>query len=122
MQRYFGNIQDGFAYLSEDDQFHVVKVMRGKVNDQIEVVSDEKLFLCDIISLKPLKIRVGKEISTNVELTNDVVLIVSLLKGEKMDLVIQKATELGVEEIVLLKAERSTAKIKKVEEEVKLNR
>ena len=68
MQRYFGNIQDGFAYLSEDDQFHVVKVMRGKVNDQIEVVSDEKLFLCDIISLKPLKIRVGKEISTNVEL------------------------------------------------------
>ena len=122
MQRYFGNIQDGFAYLSEDDQFHVVKVMRGKVNDQIEVVSDEKLFLCDIISLKPLKIRVGKEISTNVELTNDVVLIVSLLKGEKMDLVIQKATELGVEEIVLLKAERSIAKINKVDEEVKLNR
>lgn len=122
MQRYFGRVYKKQVCLDEQDQFHVVKVMRCRVNDRIEVVSEGKVYVSEIKNIKPLEIEVVEELEENNELKNDVVLIVSLLKGDHMDLVIQKATELGVEEIVLLQSERTIAKIRQVEKEYKLER
>ncbi|MBR0194482.1 MAG: 16S rRNA (uracil(1498)-N(3))-methyltransferase [Bacilli bacterium] len=122
MQRYFGNIIGKEAVLAESDQFHLIKVMRARVNDQIEVVCEGKLFLCSVESIKPLSIKIITRLKENNELKNDVVLIASLLKGEKLDLVLQKATELGVEEIVLLQSERSIAKIRNLDRSFKLER
>ncbi len=51
-----------------------------------------------------------------------VTLFQSILKGQKMDLVIQKATELGVAEIVPLEAVRSVAKVEHARVEAKLER
>ena len=48
MQRYFGQILQNQVLLAEDDIFHLCKVMRAKVGDRIEVVSSEKVFLCEI--------------------------------------------------------------------------
>ena len=122
MQRYFGRIIDKQVILDESDQYHLVKVMRARQGDQIEVVCEGKLFLCSISSIKPLKIATVCQIKENNELKNDVVLIASLLKGDKLDLVLQKATELGVEEIVLLQSERSIAKIRNLDRSFKLER
>lgn len=122
MQRYFGKVYGKQVLLDDQDKFHVVKVMRSRVGDQIEVVSEGIVYLCEISSIKPLEIYVKERLEENNELKNDVVLIVSLLKGDHMDLVIQKATELGVEEIVLLCSERSIAKIRAVEKDFKLER
>lgn len=122
MQRYFGRIVSKSVILDEGDQYHLVKVMRVRENDQIEVVCEGKLFLCQVNSIKPLKISTVCQIKENNELKNDVVLIASLLKGEKLDLVLQKATELGVEEIVLLQSERSIAKIHNLDRSFKLER
>lgn len=122
MQRYFGSIIGKSVVLNEDDVFHICKVMRAKLNDKIEVVCDGKVHLCKITSFKPFKIEVISKIEEVRELTHDVILICSLIKGEKMDLVIQKATELGASEIVLLSSERSIVKIKISEQEKKLIR
>lgn len=122
MQRYFGRIVDKQVILDEGDQFHLVKVMRVRVGDQVEVVCEGKLFLCTVSSVKPLRISATAQIKENNELKNDVVLIASLLKGDKLDLVLQKATELGVEEIVLLQSERSIAKIRNLDRDFKLER
>jgi len=122
MQRYFGNIMRKEVCLQDSDQFHLLKVMRARINDRIEVVSEGKVYLAEIQTLKPLRIEVIDTLKENNELKNDVVLIVSLLKGEKLDLVLQKATELGVEEIVLLQSERSIAKIRPLERDYKLER
>lgn len=122
MQRYFGRIIDKQVILDEGDQYHLVKVMRAKVGEQIEVVSEGKLFLATVSSIKPLKIVTMAQIKENNELKNDIVLIASLLKGDKLDLVLQKATELGVEEIVLLQSERSIAKIRNLDRDFKLQR
>ena len=122
MQRYFGRIIDKQVILDEGDQYHLVKVMRARQGDQVEVVCEGKLFLCSISSIKPLKIATVCQIKENNELKNDVVLIASLLKGDKLDLVLQKATELGVEEIVLLQSERSIAKIRNLDRSFKLER
>ena len=113
MQRYFARTIGERVILSDDDVFHLTRVMRARKGDNIEVVSDGMVYLAQVQSIRPLEINLVKKIKENNELSNNVILIASLIKGEKMDLVLQKATELGVSEIVLLQSERSVVKIKK---------
>ena len=122
MQRYFGKIIGRQVLLEDSDIFHLTRVMRAKSGEQIEVVNEGVVYLAQINRLKPLEIDVVKRLKENNELPNNVILIVALLKGEKMDLVLQKATELGVSEVVLLKTERTIVKFKKDEKEVKFER
>ena len=122
MQRYFANIYSGEVALSKDDAFHLEKVMRARAKDKIEVVSDEKVYLCEVASLKPLSVKVKSTIEENNELRCHVILVAALLKGDHTDLIVQKATELGASEIVLLSTERTIVKIKDKEREHKLNR
>ena len=107
MQRYFGSIIGKQVLLTEEDQYHVTKVMRMRPCDQIEVVSDGIAFLCNIKNIKPLEIEMIRPIHEKRELDTDVILIAALLKGDKFDFMLQKATELGVSEIVLVSTERT---------------
>lgn len=122
MQRYFvnGNIEE-VSFL-EGDVFHITKVMRFKVNDEIEVVLNEKVYLAKIISLTPLKVEIIKEIIENRELNNDITLLYCLPKGDKLDLVIQKATELGVKRIVGVISSRTIVRVGAKDKEKKLIR
>lgn len=122
MQRYFGQIIQNQVLLADDDIFHLTRVMRARPGDQIEVVSDGKVFLCQVNRFKPLEIDVVKVLKENNELKNDVILMAALVKGEKLDMLLQKATELGVSEIVLLQTERTIVKIKPAEKELKFER
>ena len=122
MQRYFGRIVERQAILEDDDVFHLSRVMRAKVGDEIEVVSDGIVYLCQISRFRPLTINIVRRLKENNELPNNVILIASLLKGDKIDLVLQKATELGVSEIILLKTERTIVKFKQDDKDVKLER
>ena len=122
MQRYFGKIIGRQVLLEDDDVFHLTRVMRAKVGDKIEVVNEGVVYVAQINRFKPLEIDVMRRLKENNELPNNVVLIASLLKGDKMDLVLQKATELGVSEIVLLETERTVVKFKKDDRELKIER
>ena len=122
MQRYFGKIIGRQVLLEDDDVFHLTRVMRAKVGDKIEVVNEGVVYVAQINRFKPLEIDVVRRLKENNELPNNVVLIASLLKGDKMDLVLQKATELGVNEIVLLETERTVVKFKKDDRELKIER
>ena len=110
MQRYFAQIKDNNVYLTKEDEHHILNVIRSKVGDKIEVVDNGNLFLCEIISLKPLSIKVVKNIDEDSELKNDITLYYCLSKGDKNDLVIQKSTELGVKRIVLVSSKRCVVK------------
>ena len=107
MQRYFveGNI-NAFSF-SDNDIFHITKVMRMKENDNIEVVCNQKCYLCKIININPFQIDVIDELKEDRELDIDVTLLYCLPKGEKLDLVIQKATELGVNHIIGVESSRT---------------
>ncbi len=115
MQRYFVEINDSNEVIfSKEDIFHISKVMRMKVNDEIEIVNDSKLYLAKITSFNPsLKVQIIKEIDRKTELDTYIRLLYCIPKGEKLDLVIQKACELGVDEIVLVNSSRCVAKIDK---------
>ena len=64
MQRYFTNkINDKFITLSEEDTYHITKVMRMGINDKVEVVYDQKLLISRIIELEPLvKVEILEEV------------------------------------------------------------
>ena len=97
MQRYFCNLCENDEYLlSSDDSYHIKKVMRMKKNEQIEIVCNMKTYLCEIVSLEPVKARKIREILENHENTRKIILVQSLINENKMDFVLQKGTELGV--------------------------
>ena len=108
MQRYFASIDNQyFVHLSKEDEHHVCHVMRMKKGDEIEVVDNGHLFLCRIDSFNPLTISLIHEIASDVEINEEITLLFALTKGDKIDLVLQKATELGVKKVALIESERT---------------
>ena len=123
MQRYFASIDNKyFVHLNKDDEHHVLHVMRMKKGNEIEVVDHQKLFLCRIDETNPLKISVIHEIASDVEISEDVTLLFALTKGDKIDLVLQKATELGVKKAALIQSERTVVKYEEKDLEKKSQR
>jgi len=110
MQRYFGRLLDRQALLTPDDIHHLLHVMRQKEGAEFELVSDGSLFLCHILTITPFAAEVVKKLSDQRK-GPDITLIYSLPKGEKLDLVLQKATELGVKNIILTLTARSIVRM-----------
>lgn len=108
MQRYFTNkLIDEYFILNDDDLYHINKVMRMKENDKVEVVFKNNVY-SGIITNNGIK--KGELLSEELILKN-ITLIIPLLKETKMDLILQKATELGVSRIIPVIMERSIIKL-----------
>ena len=123
MQRYFSKEKvDNNLILYDTDIYHIKKVMRMKNNDQIEVVYDKKVYLCNIDSIDNFKIRIIQELENDNELSVSVTVAIALVTEQKFDLIIQKLTELGVSKIIPLKMERSIVKIDNNREDKKITR
>ena len=111
MQRYFASIINNQVILSKDDIFHLTKVMRAKPNDEIEIVDDaHNAYLAVVRNINPLLIEIQEPIIKNNELPTNVTLFFGLAKSDKIEFVIQKATELGAKNIVLFQGKRSVVK------------
>ena len=116
MQRYFKDTKLNEFELSDDDSYHIIKVMRNNIGDNIEVVIDKKLYICEIIEMNKLvKVKKIEEVICDSELPCNVTIAQSLVKEQKMDLILQKSCELGVSEIIPINATRSIVKLDKKE-------
>lgn len=116
MQRYFVKDFDkeysNTFTLNEDDSYHIIKVMRYKINDLIEVVSKDNMYICKITELgKNVKCEVNEKVLSKVTNIPNVTIAQSLVKEQKMDYILQKSTELGVNKIIPIKTIRSIVKI-----------
>lgn len=111
MQRYFTDkLVDNNFILNDDDMYHIKTVMRMKQNDLVEVVYNNNLYHG---SLDNDKIKVIKKIEVTSTIKPEVTLIIPLLKEQKMDYILQKSTELGVDNIVLAHMKHSIIKLEK---------
>ena len=120
MQRYFAlDKNDDIFILRNDDYYHIRVVMRLKIGEKVEVVYDNEVYLSEII--KDYQIKCLEKMPSK-ELKLETTLILPLLKEQKMDLILQKATELGVSKIVLFEAKRSIIKFDEKKEAKKLER
>lgn len=116
MQRYFKDTNLDIFDLSNDDSYHIIKVMRNKIGDKIEVVIDKKLYICEIIQINDLvTVKRVEKVECNSELPCYVTIAQSLVKEQKMDLILQKSCELGVSEIIPINTTRSIVKLDKKE-------
>lgn len=90
--------------LAEDEAKYLREVLRLRVGDEVYVFNGEgKEFQCAIEESRrdSARLRVISEVTpARAESPLHLTLAVALLKGEKFDLVVQKATELGVERVV----------------------
>ena len=93
--------------LTDDDAHHLVRVLRVQVGEMIELLISETVYEGRVVSLHPLVIERGQAIISNHELPFLLTLIYPLAKGERLDWVVQKATELGVHELIACESERT---------------
>lgn len=111
MQRYFAKEYKEKLILNDSDIHHIKTVMRMKIDDLIEVVYDNKLYICKINCLEPLTINIESINEEEKKLNLDITIAVALVKEQKMDLILQKLTELGVNTIIPVSMERSIVKL-----------
>jgi len=96
-------IEDGILRVEGDEVRHIRRVLRLRVGDDLIVFNGAgKEYEGTIIEERSssVGIRVKRVLSSLSESPLEIVLAQSLLKGEKMDYLIQKATELGVKRIL----------------------
>lgn len=124
MQRYFSNELKGDKFiLNSDDLYHIIRVMRMKENDLIEVVYEKEVYLCSLnFNNGNCNVCLKEKLEDKDEDNYEIVLIIPLLKEAKMDLILQKSTELGVNKIIPVLMERSIVKIDKDRELKKIER
>ena len=113
MQRYFSNkMIDNYLYLNDDDIYHIKTVMRMNNDDLIEIVYHNKLYISKISDISnDIKFEIIEEITNITNNTPFITLIIPYLKETKMDLIFQKATEMGISEFILCPMERCMVKI-----------
>ncbi|MBF0710088.1 MULTISPECIES: 16S rRNA (uracil(1498)-N(3))-methyltransferase [unclassified Gemella] len=117
MQQYFikENYNKQNFILSKDDSYHITKVMRKKVGDKVFVAFlNNKRYVCELVKvdIETVEIFPIEEVTHSTELDVDITIAIPPLKNDKIEYLIQKATELGVNNIVLFDSERNIAKIK----------
>lgn len=110
-----GQINKDRIVIVGDDVNHIKNVLRMKVGEEIAVSNgvDGKEYRCEIVSLEKdeviCKLRFIKE--DGVELPAKVYLFQGLPKADKMELIIQKAVELGVYSVIPVATKRSIVKL-----------
>ncbi|WP_077214026.1 16S rRNA (uracil(1498)-N(3))-methyltransferase [Bacillus dakarensis] len=113
MQRYFvETFKDDQFFLSHEDRHHIVNVMRLKTGDEIICAYNEKSALCSIAEITDEQVvaKVIKWEDESVELPIKVAIANGLPKGDKLEWVIQKGTELGASKFIPFTAARSIVK------------
>ncbi|WP_156291111.1 16S rRNA (uracil(1498)-N(3))-methyltransferase [Oceanobacillus salinisoli] len=113
MQRYFiptNAWKENKVVITGDDVHHITRVMRFTSGDKI-ICNDEngKAAQCEIsrVDTDYVEAAVLEWMEEKVELPIDVTIAHGIPKGDKLDLVFQKGTELGAYAFIPFKAERS---------------
>ena len=119
-------IQDKRIVITGNDVNHIKNVLRMKIGEEIAVSNgiDGKEYRCGIEELGEDQIvctlRFIKE--DGVELASQIYLFQGLPKADKMELIIQKAVELGVHEIIPMATKRCVVKLDEKKAVSKINR
>lgn len=116
MQRYFvkpENMTASHAFVTGEDVKHITKVMRMAPGDKIVCLNNQdRQVVARISDIEQdfVKADIIQEIHENNELPLHVTIAQGLIKGDKLDLVIQKGTEFGASAFYIFSADRSVVK------------
>lgn len=126
MNRFFVDskqIEDKQITITGTDVNHIKNVLRMKKNDTIVICDGEgKDYYCIIneIEINKVIVDISYVSSLNNELPVQIYLFQGIPKKDKMDIIIQKAVELGVYQIIPIKTKRCITKLdeKKIKQRI----
>lgn len=116
MHRFFiekKDLDEGRAIIKDDDFNHIKNVLRMEKGNKLEIACDGKVYLGSIAEIDDGYVIVDK-LQLKDSYKEDIVvnLFQGLAKGSKMDLIIQKGTEVGVSNFYGIDTSRTVVKIK----------
>lgn len=109
------NIQDNYGKIIGDDVKHIYKVLRLTEGEKIVLNNCEGLeYLGEISSVSKTEVyvKILEKLEINNESNIEIYLFQGLPKAQKMDLIVQKGTELGIKEVIPLITNRVDVKLK----------
>lgn len=113
------------VYITGQDVNHIKNVLRMKPGEVIRISDGEaRDYLCEIAELSETTVTAAicEKLLETTELPAKIYLFQGLPKGDKMELIIQKAVELGVCEIIPVATKRAVVKLDAKKEESKRKR
>ena len=113
MQQYFikGNPQSPLVVTDRDTAKHMFSVMRLKASDQVTLVFDDGVKrLARVLDPGQQSLEILEELADNTELPVQVTIASGFPKGDKLEFITQKTTELGTSAIWGFPADWSVAK------------
>ncbi|WP_041589418.1 16S rRNA (uracil(1498)-N(3))-methyltransferase [Thermoanaerobacterium thermosaccharolyticum] len=118
------DIKDGIARINGDDAHHIINVLRFKIGTKLIISNGKNQYIVTILDIENSSVilKIIEEYNQVVESPINITLYQGLPKSDKMDLIIQKCTEIGIKKIVPVETEFSTIKIKEKNIYNKINR
>jgi 16S rRNA (uracil1498-N3)-methyltransferase len=101
-------VQSGRARIVGPDAQHLTRVLRVEPGQQFEISDNQSVYLAEVESARKdlVSFSVRERLAT-VDSVVRTTLLASLVRFERFEWIIEKATELGVERIVPVEAERT---------------
>lgn len=117
---------EGTVIITGADVNHICNVLRMKVGEQFYVTDGESQgkYLCALKSVAEEQVvcNILRNVTESSELPCEIVLYQGLPKADKMELIIQKAVELGASRIVPVATKRSVVKLDTKKAQAKISR
>lgn len=95
------------------DVNHLKNVFRVKIDEKVRAVDGEKEYLCRVAELdkKSVTLVIDEIFEDRFSTKVKIDAAIGILKNDKMDLTIQKLTEIGINKIIPLSTKRGVAKV-----------
>lgn len=129
LQRYFINQNadesQRFFITDKEDMHHIKNVMRHSEGHKIVITfNDKNVYTCKItnISDQSIELELIEKQEINTELPQHITICSGLIKADKYEWMIQKATELGASEFLAVEMDRSIVKLNNAKISKKLER
>lgn len=112
-------------FIYGEDVKHISKVLRCKLGEKLEVCDKENSeYICEITDINKefVKLNILEKVDIKREPNIKIRIYQGVPKNSKMEYILQKLTEVGVSEIILVDTKRSVSKFDEKKEDKKLDR
>ena len=99
------NLETNTCIIEGEDVKHISKVLRCKIGEELEICdNDNNEYICEITDIDKSFVSLNILEKVDIKRESDLKIKVyqGLPKGPKMEMILQKLTEVGVHEIVLV--------------------
>ena len=110
-------VAGGVVTLGAEESAHIARVLRVRAGDAVQLIAADCLYTATVATAdeKAATLRVGEPLPSP-ECPVKLTLVQGLPKLDKLELVVQKATELGVWDVLPVEMERSVSRLDGKEE------